>query len=79
MEEDKPILESIKFKFSQESNCVDGGEAEEISVRFESDIGIERTNGGFFVIETKQWAFETPGELTDLINRCVNLKIKNLK
>ena len=68
MEEYKPKLENAKFTFSQEANCIDGGDMEEIIIRCESDMGID--NGGcFYVLETKRWAIDSIDELKALFDR----------
>jgi hypothetical protein len=69
MEENKPKLENAKFTFSQESNCIDGGDMEEITIRCESDIGIDRDGGCFYVIETKRWAIDSVDDLKELFDR----------
>jgi hypothetical protein len=65
---DKPILSSATFEFSQEGNCVDGGE-EELIIRCESSLGIDNDGGCFYVIKTEQWAFEDVSELQEIIDR----------
>lgn len=69
MEERKPTLEKVTFEFSQDSNCVDGGEVETLIVRCESSLGIDRDKGAFIVLKTDQWAIDSPKELTNLLNR----------
>jgi hypothetical protein len=65
----KPKLESATFVFSQESNCVDGGEIEELEIRCESSLGIDFDEGYFFVLKTEQWSMDDTKELQELINR----------
>ena len=36
MENPKPMLDSAIFQFSQEANCVDGGNMEVLTIRCES-------------------------------------------
>jgi hypothetical protein len=69
MEENKPKLENAKFTFSQEPNCIDGGDMEEITIRCESDMGIDNEKGCFYVLETKRWALDSINELKELFDR----------
>jgi hypothetical protein len=71
--EEKPTLESAMFKFSQEPNCVDGGDIEELTIRCESSLGIDRDEGCFYVLETKQWSIDSVDELKELFDRISNL------
>ena len=67
---DKAKLEEIKFKFSQEGNCVDGrDEWEKLEVSFRSDLGIDYTGGGFMTLKTGKWAIENIAELGETLQR----------
>lgn len=68
MTEDCVTLESAKFEFSQEGNCVDGG-YETLEIRMESSLGIDRDGGAFYVIKTDGWAIEGVEDLQKLFNR----------
>ena len=68
MTEDRVTLESAKFEFSQEGNCVDGG-YETLEIRMESSLGIDRDGGAFYVIKTDGWAIEGVEDLQKLFNR----------
>ncbi len=68
MTEDCVTLESAKFEFSQEGNCVDGG-YETLEIRMESSLGIDRDGGAFYVIKTDGWAIEGAEDLQKLFNR----------
>jgi hypothetical protein len=74
--EDKPKLESVTFKFSQESNCVDGGDVEELEIRCESSLGIDRDGGCFYILKTDGWTIESADELQQLFDR-IQKSIKN--
>ena len=74
--EDKPKLESVTFKFSQESNCVDGGDVEELEIRCESSLGIDRDGGCFYILKTDGWAINSVEELQKLFDR-IQKSIKN--
>lgn len=71
MEEDKPILESATFVFSQEANCVDGSfdDVESLEIRMESSLGIDRDGGAFYILKTDQWAVEGVEDLQKLFDR----------
>ena len=68
MTEDCVTLESAKFEFSQEGNCVDGG-YETLEIRMESSLGIDRDGGAVYVIRTDGWAIEGVEDLQKLFNR----------
>ena len=61
--------ETITFTFSQDSNCVDGGEIEELVIEAKSSLGITGDEGAFYVLKTSQWAVEGD-ELQQIIDRC---------
>lgn len=63
------MLDSATFQFSQDSNCVDGGDVEELTIRCESSLGIDRDGGCFYVLETKQWAIDSVDDLKELFDR----------
>jgi hypothetical protein len=67
-EEEKPILHSAKFEFSQEGNCVDGG-YESLEIRMESSLGIDNDKGAFYILKTEQWAIDGVEDLQELFDR----------
>lgn len=71
MEEEKPVLESATFSFSQEANCVDGSfdNVETLEIRMESSLGIDRDGGAFYILKTEQWAVEGVEDLQKLFDR----------
>jgi hypothetical protein len=71
-----PKLESVTFKFSQESNCVDGGDVEELEIRCESSLGIDYDRGCFYVLKTDGWAIDSVEDLQKLFDR-IQKSIKN--
>lgn len=74
MEEEGLILEECTFKFSQGGNCNSKlDEYEEIEIKFESDIGIDRTEGGFFVIKTKKWSVNDASDLKEIFDRITKI------
>lgn len=62
-------LESATFEFSQEGNCLDKDEYESITIECKSDLGIDNTEGGFFVIRTEQWSIDSIDEFKKLFDR----------
>jgi hypothetical protein len=68
MTEDRVTLDSAKFEFSQEGNCVDGG-IECLEIRLESSLGIDRDEGAFYVLKTEQWAINDLSDLQKLFDR----------
>ncbi len=81
-QDNKPKLESVTFKFSQESNCVDGGDSvdsgnvEELEIRCESSLGIDYDGGCFYVLKTDGWAIDSVEDLQQLFDR-IQKSIKN--
>ena len=69
-------LESATFRFSQQGNCVDKAEYETLTVEYKSDLGLDYTNGGFFVIKTEQWSVDSVEELQKLFDRISKAMIK---
>ena len=67
-EENKPLLEEATFKFSQDGNCVDGGD-EFLEIRCESSLGIDRDKGCFYILKTEQWAIDSADDLQELFDR----------
>ena len=67
-EENKPLLEEATFKFSQDGNCVDGGD-EFLEIRCDSSLGIDRDKGCFFILKTEQWSVDSADDLQELFNR----------
>lgn len=65
----KPELESAMFKFSQEGNCIDMEEREFLEIRCESDLGIDVTEGNFYVLKTEAWSIDSLSELQELFDR----------
>ena len=69
MAEDRVTLESAKFEFSQEGNCVEGGEFETLEIRMESSLGIDRDGGAFYILKTDGWAIDGVEDLQKLFDR----------
>ena len=77
MEEEGVMLESARFEFTQEGNCVDGG-LESLEIRMESSLGIDRDKGAFYILKTDQWAIEGVEDLQKLFDR-INEILPNAK
>lgn len=70
MEEQDILLEEASFKFSQDPNCLDGGdESEFLEIEALSSLGIDRDDGCFFVLKTEKWSIESVEELEKLFDR----------
>ena len=67
----KPLLDTMTFKFSQEANCVDGAgdDIEKLIVEAKSSLGIDGDGGAFYVMKTEQWAFDEIDELIVMLRR----------
>ena len=64
-----PSLDTMTFKFEQDSNCVDGGEGETLIVEAKSSLGIDGDGGAFYVLKTEQWAFSDIDEMVVMLKR----------
>lgn len=70
----KPILERATFEFSQEANGLSHPDAAEfLTIECESDLGIDRDNGCFYVLKTEQWSIEDEKDLKELFERIQNV------
>lgn len=66
----KPKLEKAVFDFTQDGNCIESaGEIEELSITFESSLGIDEDEDGFFVLRTNGWSIDNAEELDELLKR----------
>jgi hypothetical protein len=65
----RPSLDTMTFKFEQDENCVDGGEGETLIVEAKSSLGIDGDGGAFYVLRTKQWAFNDIEEMVTMLKR----------
>jgi hypothetical protein len=64
-----PHIESMTFEFSQESNCIDGGDLEILTVEAKSSGGIHEDGGAFYVLKTEQWAIDGVEDMEKLLSR----------
>ena len=79
MEEQGILLEEARFKFSQDSNCIDGGdEYEFLEIEAHSSLGIDRDNGCFFVLKTEKWSVDSVEDLEKLFDRIRKVVIKTV-
>ena len=67
-EENKPILENATFNFSQDGNCVDGGD-EFLEIRCDSSLGLDRDKSCFFILKTERWSVDSSEDLQALFDR----------
>lgn len=67
---DKPKLHEAGFLFSQEGNTNGStSEFESITINFESSLGLDDENDGFFVLKTEGWSINGVDELEELFDR----------
>jgi hypothetical protein len=70
MEEQGIILERATFEFSQDGNCISvSDQYESLTIECESDLGIDRTEGCFYVLKTEKWSIEDEQDLKKLFDR----------
>ena len=70
MEEQGIILERATFEFSQEGNCNSDRDAYEyLTIEFESSLGIDRDEGGYYVLKTEKWSIDDEQDLKLLFDR----------
>lgn len=72
---EQPKLAAASFEFTQEGNCIDDGDIEELNIRCESSLGIDNEGGCFYVLKTEQWSIESIDDLQklfDRINKVIN-------
>jgi hypothetical protein len=68
--EEEVKLERATFEFTQEPNCIsDKDDYETLIVEVESDLGIDRINGGFYVLKTEKWSINDEQDLKKLFDR----------
>jgi hypothetical protein len=65
------LLESAKFEFSQEGNCVVGEGDEFLEIACVSSLGVDREQGEchFFILKTDMWSISNVEELKKLFDR----------
>jgi len=67
---DKPQLESASYKFTQLGNCNgSAGDYESLTIDFESSVGLDLDEGGYFVLKTEGWSIDEVQDLEELFNR----------
>jgi len=63
-------LERCTFEFSQDGNCLKGSDFTEfLTIECASDMGIDRTEGCFFVLKTESWSIDSVSNLEKLFDR----------
>jgi hypothetical protein len=68
--EEEILLERATFEFSQEENCLShSDEAEFLTIECESDLGIDRSEGCFYVLRTEKWSINDEQDLKKLFDR----------
>ena len=68
--EEEVLLERATFEFSQDGNCIsDSDAAEFLTIECESDLGIDRSEGCFYVLKTEKWSINDEQDLKKLFDR----------
>ena len=68
--EEEVLLERATFEFSQDGNCIsDSDAAEFLTIECESDLGIDRSEGCFYVLKTEKWSINDEQDLRKLFDR----------
>ena len=68
--EEEILLERATFEFSQEANCLSHqDEFESLTIECESDLGIDRSEGCFYVLKTEKWSINDEQDLKKLFDR----------
>jgi len=68
--EEVVLLERATFEFSQDGNCIsDSDAAEFLTIECESDLGIDRSEGCFYVLKTEKWSINDEQDLKKLFDR----------
>jgi len=63
-------LEEATFSFSQDGNCISHNDnAEFLEIKCVSDLGIDRSEGCFYILKTEGWSIDNVGELQELFDR----------
>lgn len=67
---EKPILEKATFTFSQEGNCVGSTkDIETLTIDFESSLGLDSDEDGYFVLRTDGWSVDSVEDLQEMFDR----------
>ena len=69
MKQEGVTLNKCKFEFEQDSHCCSKKTGETLEIEYMSDLGIDYTKGGFFVLKTSQWAVDSIEDLKLLFER----------
>jgi hypothetical protein len=70
MEEQGILLERATFEFSQDGNCISNSDQYEfLTIECESDLGIDRGEGCFYVLKTEKWSINDEKDLKQLFDR----------
>ena len=68
--EEEVLLERATFEFSQDGNCISNSDHYEfLTIECESDLGIDRDEGCFYVLKTEKWSIDDENDLKKLFDR----------
>ena len=76
---EKPRLEKATFNFTQEGNCIGSTkDIETLTIDFESSLGLDLDEDGYFVLKTDGWSVDNVEDLQEMFNRIKRILIINL-
>jgi len=76
---EKPILEEAKFTFSQKGNCVGSTkDIETLTIGFESSLGLDSDEDGYFVLKTDGWSVDSVEDLQEMFDRIKRISLSRL-
>lgn len=67
---EKPRLEKATFNFTQEGNCAGSTQdIETLTIDFESSLGLDLDEDGYFVLKTDGWSVDSVEDLQEMFDR----------
>ncbi len=76
---EKPRLEKATFTLSQEGNCVGSTkDIETLTIDFESSLGLDVDEDGYFVLKTDGWSVDSVEDLQEMFDRIKRILFSRL-
>ena len=67
---EKPRLEKATFTFTQQGNCIGSTQDTEVlTIDFESSLGLDFDEDGYFVLKTDGWSVDDVEDLQEMFDR----------
>jgi len=66
---DKPRLDEATFIFTQDGNCLNSNDIEQLEIKCRADIGIDGNGSCFYELKTECWSIDNLGDLQELLDR----------